>query len=88
MSVIPVDLAGVTRYVAGFSTMLGYWFEYPQRFAERFHLDKRWDMITPTKPVPNHHHLERDICKSIQIVNNRRLRSRSGHGGPPPRPQS
>jgi len=30
MSVIPVDLAGVTRYVAGFSTMLGYWFEYPQ----------------------------------------------------------
>ena len=32
MSVIPVDLVGVTRYVAGFSTMLGYWFEYPQRF--------------------------------------------------------
>jgi len=30
MSVIPVDLAGVTRYVAGFYTMLGYWFEYPQ----------------------------------------------------------
>jgi len=24
---IPVDLAGTTRYIAGFFTMLGYWFE-------------------------------------------------------------
>jgi len=25
--VIPVDLAGATGYIAGFFTMLGYWFE-------------------------------------------------------------
>ncbi len=29
--VAPVNSAGITRYVTGFPTMLGSWFEYPQR---------------------------------------------------------